>query len=115
MGKTDLLTIRLNPLDNIVVARVELLAGTEVSAEGVTCRSQIPAGHKIATSAIGPGAPVRKYGQVIGFATHEISPGEHVHTHNLGMGDFARDRELRETPPWGRLRTSWCVIGEPLF
>ena len=30
MVKTDLLTIRLNPLDNVVVARVELSAGTEV-------------------------------------------------------------------------------------
>ena len=91
MGKTDLPTIRLNPLDNVVVARVELSAGTEVSAEGVTCRRQIPAGHKVATSGIESGAPVRKYGQIIGFATHDISPGEHVHTHNLGMGDFARD------------------------
>ena len=91
MGNTDLLTIRLNPLDNVVVARVELIDGTEIPEEAVTCRSQIPAGHKVATSAIGSGAPIRKYGQIIGFATHEISPGEHVHTHNLAMGDFARD------------------------
>jgi len=74
-----------------VVARVELLPGTEVPEERVKCRSHITAGHKIATSAIGHGAPVRKYGQIIGFATNDISPGEHVHTHNLGMGDFARD------------------------
>jgi altronate hydrolase len=91
MGKNDPLTIRLNPLDNVVVARVELPAGTEVPEEGVTCRRQIPAGHKLCTAAIGSGVPVRKYGQIIGFATSEIFPGEHVHTHNLGMGNFTRD------------------------
>src|SRR5215217_1953790 len=36
-------------------------------------------------------APVRKYGQILGFATEAIRPGEHVHTHNLAMGDFDRD------------------------
>ncbi|UCH00343.1 MAG: hypothetical protein JSU78_07995 [Deltaproteobacteria bacterium] len=41
MVKTDLLAIRLNPLDNVVVARVELSAGTEVPQEGVTCRNKI--------------------------------------------------------------------------
>jgi altronate hydrolase len=89
--RSNNLTIRLNTSDNVVVARVELLAGTEIPEEGVICRSHITAGHKIATSAIGSGAPVRKYGQIIGFATRDISPGDHVHTHNLGTGDFERD------------------------
>ncbi len=34
---------------------------------------------------------MRKYNQIIGFATADIAPGEHVHTHNLAMGDFDRD------------------------
>lgn len=91
LKRIENLIVRLNASDNVVVARVELLPGTEVPEERVKCRSHITAGHKIATSAIGHGAPVRKYGQIIGFATNDISPGEHVHTHNLGMGDFARD------------------------
>jgi len=37
------------------------------------------------------GAPVKKYGQVIGFAKGDIAPGDHVHTHNLVVKDFARD------------------------
>jgi altronate hydrolase len=37
------------------------------------------------------GEPVRRYGQVIGFATGPIAPGRHVHVHNYGMGDFAKD------------------------
>jgi altronate hydrolase len=34
---------------------------------------------------------VRRYGQVIGFATRDIAPGEHVHTHNLGASTFTRE------------------------
>src|SRR3954468_10201111 len=83
------LTIRLNPADNVVVARVDLLPGT--NAEGVAVRSPVPAGHKLATAPIAAGEAVRKYGQILGFATEAIAPGEHVHTHNLAMGDFARD------------------------
>src|SRR6185437_13878609 len=83
------LTIRLNPTDNVVVARVDLLPGAEV--EGIAVRTPVPAGHKLATAAIGIGEPARKYGQILGFATAAIAPGDHVHTHNLAMGDFARD------------------------
>ena len=28
---------------------------------------------------------------MIGFATAAVSPGEHVHVHNLAVGDFERD------------------------
>jgi altronate hydrolase len=85
------LAIRLNPADNVVVARADILAGTDIPGEGVAASGHIPAGHKVATSAIAIGAPVRKYNQIIGFATAEIRPGDHVHTHNVAMGDFARD------------------------
>jgi altronate hydrolase len=83
------LTIRLNPADNVVVARVDLLPGSEV--EGIAVRGPVPAGHKVATAPVASGDAVRKYGQILGFATEAIAPGEHVHTHNLAMGDFARD------------------------
>ncbi len=36
--------------------------------------------------AIAQGEPVRRYNQIIGFASKPIAPGEHVHTHNLDMG-----------------------------
>lgn len=89
--RTEPLTIRLNAFDNVVVARVDLMAGTEIPREGVTCRSHITSGHKVATATIQPGLPVRKYNQIIGFATRNISPGEHVHTHNMELKEFARD------------------------
>jgi altronate hydrolase len=85
------LAIRLNPADNVVVARADILPGTEIPGEGVKSAVHIPAGHKVATSSITKGAAVRKYNQIIGFATADIAPGDHVHTHNVAMGDFARD------------------------
>jgi len=33
---------------------------------------------------------VRKYGQIIGFATATVSTGEHVHSHNLEFRAFSR-------------------------
>ncbi|MFW9804885.1 MAG: UxaA family hydrolase, partial [Candidatus Thorarchaeota archaeon] len=85
------LTIRLHDKDNVVVARVNLSAGTEISEETITCMDQIPFGHKIATSAIKAGDAVKKYGQIIGFASDDIKPGEHVHLHNLELKAFDRD------------------------
>ena len=52
---------------------------------------RIPAGHKVAIRPIAVGEPIRRYGQIIGFATAPIAPGQHVHTQNCGMGDFAKD------------------------
>jgi len=83
--------IRLDPADNVVVARVEIAPGTVVASEGVSAQSRIPAGHKLATAPIAAGEPVRKYGQIIGVATATIAPGAHVHGHNCAMHDFARD------------------------
>jgi altronate hydrolase len=85
------LTIRLNPADNVVVARADLLPGTEIDGEHVSARTHVPVGHKIATAPIAAGEAVRKYGQILGFAIEPIAPGEHVHTHNMAMGDFDRD------------------------
>ena len=85
------LTVRLNPADNVVVARVDLLARTLLAGEGVTTAEPIPAGHKLATRPIAKGEPVRKFDQIIGFATADVAPGRHVHVHNCAMGEFARD------------------------
>jgi len=88
---TETLSIRLNKSDNVVVARADILAGTELPGEGVAAAGTIPAGHKIATAPIALGEAVRKYDQIIGFASADIALGEHVHVHNCEMRDFARD------------------------
>lgn len=85
--------IRLHAADDVLIARTQLVGGTTV--ESVAVKGLIPAGHKIATRAIATGEPVRRYNQIIGFASKPIAAGEHVHTHNLDMGpnkgNFARD------------------------
>jgi altronate hydrolase len=82
--------IRLHPDDGVLIARSSLPAGMVV-ADGVTTAERIPAGHKVAIRPIATGEPIRRYGQIIGFATAPIAPGQHVHTQNCGMGDFAKD------------------------
>ncbi len=82
--------IRLHPADNVAIARATLLPGAAV-APGIAATERVPAGHKVATGPIAAGEPVRRYGQIIGFATEAIAPGQHVHVQNCGMGDFARD------------------------
>ncbi|MGE0419070.1 MAG: UxaA family hydrolase [Acetobacteraceae bacterium] len=87
---TQIPAIRLHPDDSVVIARATLLPGTPV-ADNVTARERIPAGHKVAVRAIASGEAIRRYGQIIGFASQPISPGQHVHVQNCGMGDFAKD------------------------
>src|SRR3954453_5253249 len=82
--------IRLHPDDGVLIARSSLPPGTVVADGGIN-RDRIPAGHKVAIRSIAIGEPVKRYGQIIGFATTPIAPGQHVHTHNCGMGDFAKD------------------------
>jgi len=84
-------TIRLAPQDGVVIARVALPPGTPV-ADGVAVGARrVPPGHKVATRAHAPGEEIRRYGQIIGFATETIAPGDWVHTHNCAMGEFAKD------------------------
>jgi len=101
MSSTDTLTTRLHVADNVVVARTDILPGTEIPGENLRAVEHIPAGHKIATAPVAAGEPLRKYDQIIGFAPAAIAPGDHVHTHNVEMKDFARDyaagTETRDT------------------
>ncbi|MGH6609228.1 MAG: UxaA family hydrolase, partial [Burkholderiaceae bacterium] len=80
------LVLRLNAADDVVIARRQLVAGTLIKGEGVTVIGLIPPGHKLAVRAIAKDAPVRRYNQIIGFATRDIRAGEHVHLHNMGIG-----------------------------
>ena len=97
-------TLRLNPADDVVIATRELPAGTLITGEAITTADKIPSGHKVATRAIALGQPVRRYNQIIGFASRDIGPGEHVHLNNLAMGAFAVKALLRSDQPVGRLR-----------
>ncbi|MDP3241547.1 MAG: UxaA family hydrolase, partial [Reyranella sp.] len=84
------LTIRLHAADNVVVARMDILPGTRVEGE-VAAATRVPPGHKILTKAVKAGEPLRKYNQILGFATADLDPGAHIHTPNCVKGDFERD------------------------
>ena len=86
--------LRLDPSDNVVIAVDEIFIGSE--PQGVAARERVPKGHKMAVAAIGEGEPIRKFGQIIGFASRPISLGEWVHEHNCVMKDFARDYRFGE-------------------
>ena len=78
--------ILLHPQDNVAVARVALAEGQpfELGGSSVITQQPIPAGHKVAICRVPRGERVLRYGNVIGFATRDIDPGEHVHLQNLG-------------------------------
>jgi altronate hydrolase len=91
MTREKPIAIRLSPDDNIAVALNELSPGTALDMDNVVCQEKIPAGHKVAILKINTSEPIRKYGQVIGFASSTLEPGRHVHTHNVQILEFARD------------------------
>src|SRR5882724_994912 len=72
--------VLLRAEDDVAVAKAELVAGTvlEDGANRIEVRQDIKPGHKVARKAVRTGAPVRRYGQVIGFATQDIAVGDHV-------------------------------------
>src|SRR5215510_214434 len=86
--------IVLKPEDDVAVAKAPLDRGAifEDAAGRIEVRQDIKPGHKIARRAVRRGAPVRRYGQVIGFATQDIAVGDHVHSHNLDIGELSEDR-----------------------
>ncbi|PHP66026.1 galactonate dehydratase [Zhengella mangrovi] len=92
MTRSSAVSVRLDASDNVVTAIRALEAGTPV--EGVVTTTMIPRGHKIATVAIPQGAVIRKYAQVIGYASADIAPGEHVHTQNTEFRNTEAEYEF---------------------
>ena len=94
--------IRLHACDNVGIARRPLQAGSMLAGTdfSLTLRDFVTDGHKFALTDVPSGAELRRYGQIIGFATQDIAAGEHVHTHNLAVQDFKREYEfaLEATP-----------------
>ena len=77
----------IDPKDNVAVAIEPIRKGEEIvlrgGAAGVTATEEITIYHKVAVRPIAKGEPVVKYGEHIGLASEDISPGSHVHTHNV--------------------------------
>ena len=78
--------LHLHPDDTVACALRDHEKGTQAhlpTGPTPVLRANIPLGHKIALVPLAKGAPVVKFGAVIGFATADIIPGDHVHLHNL--------------------------------
>lgn len=88
--------ILLRDEDDVAVAKEKLTAGMVLSWDerSIEIRQDVPIGHKIALRSIRSTEPLRKYGQVIGFATEDIAVGDWVHLHNLGMGALEQEYEV---------------------
>ena len=95
--------IRLHPDDGVLIARSSLPPGMVV-ADGVTTVERIPAGHKVAIKPIAVGEPVRRYGQIIGFADRADRAGPARPHAKLRHGRFRQGLCLR------RRRRSRCRI-----
>lgn len=83
--------IRLHPNDDVIIATRQLMPGTRIDTEQLVVTGLVPPGHKVATRDIAKGEAVKRYNQIIGVAREPIKRGQHVHVHNLGMSEFARD------------------------
>jgi len=90
----------LNSKDNVATALTDLEAGDVLEVEvdkgavSVTLVDSIPFGHKFSLTDIKSDSAIMKYGEIIGKATRDIRPGQHVHVHNVastrGRGDVAK-------------------------
>lgn len=97
--------MRLHPSDTVAVALSDIPEGfIHRLPDGTAVRAAAPIarGHKMALTAMGEGDPVLRYGFPIGKASRAISPGEHVHSHNL-VSAIALNEAYRWQPDPGML------------
>ena len=81
--------LRLNGADNVLISTRIVEKGE--SFEDLAAAARIMRGHKMASRQIKQGEPIRKFGQIIGFAKAEIAAGDWVHEHNVEMGALSHD------------------------
>ncbi|WP_343082293.1 altronate dehydratase family protein [Ostreiculturibacter nitratireducens] len=86
--------IVLNPSDNVAILTERAAAGSQPLGTGTPLEKPVAGGHKIARAAIAKGASVVKFGQIIGQATVDIQPGDHVHVHNCAFGEHDQDYKV---------------------
>ena len=87
--------LRLAIDDQVAIALRPIAKGTDLRPDfPVTVLADIPAGHKIALEKVHEGDQVRRFGQPIGLASHEIQAGEHVHEHNLAYPGTLAKRNI---------------------
>jgi len=88
--------VHLHPDDDVAIATSDLIPGRTLNGPWGELRigRLVPAGHKLALRSLAAGDAIHRYGQVIGFATTAINPGDHVHSHNVAVQQFSRIPEF---------------------
>ena len=93
---------QLNPRDTVAIVVNEggLPAGTKFDS-GLVLVDDIPEAHKVALVDIEPGAPIVRYGSIIGYATEPIATGGWVHDGRMRLpaAPSLTDLPLATTPP----------------
>ena len=88
--------IVLNQNDNVGVSQFIIPEKTKIEGKDIVTKDPIPFGHKVCLKTVNKGDPIIKYDQIIGFASKNINPGEHVHSHNLEFKEFDREYKVTE-------------------
>jgi len=97
----DVSTVGVSPVlilfagDDVAVAIKPLKAGETITLPdggSLTLATDIPRSHKLALHDLAQGAPVHKYGQIIGVTTVPVLAGSHIHSHNLVFSDDESSR-----------------------
>ena len=76
--------VKIQEVDNVAIAVEPIAAGTQVDC-GLTAREDIPQAHKIALCDIAEGAPVIRYGVVLGYAKEKILKGSWINEFMLDL------------------------------
>ena len=103
MASTRALYVKVHPDDNvaIIVNDGGLRAGTRFD-DGLTLVEDVPEAHKVSLEEIAEGAPVVRYGSVIGYAEGAIARGCWVHDDRMRMPEPPSLESLplaTKTPP----------------
>lgn len=93
--ETKTQTLKIHPLDNLMVALVDLQEGEKIThgKDIFQLKTAVLAKHKFALKDFNSGEEVLLYGVVVGRATKNIAKGEAIHTHNL-----THDTEAYQVP-----------------
>ena len=76
----------MNPRDNVAIAvSPHGLARGTVLPEGVTLRETVPQAHKVTLVDLPEGAPIIRYGEVIGHAARDIPAGSWIREDSIRM------------------------------
>jgi galactarate dehydratase len=89
------LYVRVNEADNVaIIVDPEGTEAGRISQAGLVIRERIPQSHKVALDSVEPGAPVVRYGQVIGLANRPVEAGQWVREEMIDLPAAPRLEDL---------------------